>query len=231
VVVGDHHHRPLPVRLLAQQFEDLRRVVLIEVAGWLIGEEQPRLVDQGAGDRHPLHLATAEVPRRGVELAAQPDLLEQRRRPLVRATAVHPGDRRRQLDVLAGAEAGEEVEELEDEAEIGGPEPGPLALAETADLAPVESQPPLARRVEGAEQVEQRALAAARGTDDRDQLARLDPHRDPVQHLDCPGAERIALADSVELQDRTVAPPVVGVACRPGHPANPTAVIDHIFNK
>ena len=119
----------------------------------------------------------------------------------MRLTPPHAGDRRRQLDVLAGAEAGQEVEELEDEAEVCGPEPGPLSFAEAADLAAVEAQPSLARGVEGAEQVQQRALAAARGADDRDQLAGLDPHRDPVQNLHCAGAERIALANPVQLQD------------------------------
>ena len=49
-------------------------VALVQVSGGLVGEEERRLVDQGARHGHPLALAAGELQGPGVHPSLQPDL-------------------------------------------------------------------------------------------------------------------------------------------------------------
>ena len=55
-----------------------------------------------------------------------------------------------------------------------------------------------------AEDVQQGRLAGARGSHDRDELARLDLERDPPQRVGLPGADRKRLLDTPQRHDRRV---------------------------
>src|SRR5438132_3065421 len=55
-VVSRHHDRRAPRVDLQQQLDDLPGGGRVQVAGGLIGEKDPRVVDQGPRDRHPLLL-------------------------------------------------------------------------------------------------------------------------------------------------------------------------------
>ena len=101
VLVRDQHHvMPCAVELL-QQRHDLEAGARVERAGRLVGEDQQRVVDQRARDRHALLLAAGELRRRGARRA-------RRGRPApasrsARARRSRAGDARieqRQLDVL-----------------------------------------------------------------------------------------------------------------------------------
>ena len=63
-------------------------VALIELAGRLVGEQQPRAVGERARDRHALHLAAGELRRPMVGACGQADVLEQLARALLRASAL-----------------------------------------------------------------------------------------------------------------------------------------------
>ena len=61
-VVGDHHDRlAVVVDAAPQQLEHLRAGAGVEVAGRLVGEDDPRPADQRPGHRDPLLLAAAEL--------------------------------------------------------------------------------------------------------------------------------------------------------------------------
>ena len=69
-VVGHDDQRAAAFFLLfAQELEDLVAALAVEVSGGLVGEQDDRVLDQGAGDRHPLLLAAGELRR----LVAQAD--------------------------------------------------------------------------------------------------------------------------------------------------------------
>src|SRR6266480_4141681 len=61
------------VHLSAQQRQHLARVLRIEVAGRLVGEDQLRLPHQGARDRHPLQLAARELARQALLAPCEAD--------------------------------------------------------------------------------------------------------------------------------------------------------------
>ena len=50
----------------------------VQVAGRLVGQKDGRVVDQGPGDGHPLHLAAGKLGRAAPGLARQPHLSQPR---------------------------------------------------------------------------------------------------------------------------------------------------------
>ena len=64
VQLGQHHH-------------DFIAGPAVEVPGRLVGEDELRVVHQGAGDRHPLLLAPGQLQRPVVEPVAQADHLRE----------------------------------------------------------------------------------------------------------------------------------------------------------
>ncbi len=72
------------------------------------------------------------------------------------------------------------------------------ATRQRRDVLAVEPVSPRGRPVERAEQVDQRRLARARRPHQRDHLAALDRHRDPLQHGDLDLAAGVLLVDRFE---------------------------------
>ncbi len=101
---------------VAQQVHDVPAVGAVEVARRLVGEQDRRVVGQRARQRDALLLAAGELRRIVMRAAGQADLVEQRagpRRGVGRARDLH-----RHRDVLERRERRNEVEELEDEADL-----------------------------------------------------------------------------------------------------------------
>ena len=78
-LVGDEDHRQAEVAAdLLEQRQELRLDRDVERADRLVGDQQPGVDRQRAGDRHPLALAARELVRVALDApAAQPDALEQ----------------------------------------------------------------------------------------------------------------------------------------------------------
>jgi hypothetical protein len=73
--VGDEHHRALLEA--SEQRQHRSAVVMVEVAGGLVGEHELRVVDERASDREPLLLAAGELVRAAVRDLRQTELLDQ----------------------------------------------------------------------------------------------------------------------------------------------------------
>src|SRR6185312_7753232 len=78
-------------------------------------------------------------------------------------------------------EDGEQVEELEDEAEFVAAQLGQLAVVEVGDVDAVERHRPRGRGVEPGEDVHQGRLAGARGPHDRGEAVSVEGGADPVE--------------------------------------------------
>ena len=89
----------------------------------------------------------------------------------------------RQLDVVQRGGAGQQVEGLEDEADLLVADAGELVVVELADQLAVEPVVALGGRVEAADEVHQRGLAGAGGAHDGDVLIVLDAQGDAAQGL------------------------------------------------
>jgi hypothetical protein len=102
-----------------QQVHDLVAARAVEVAGGLVGEQHRGLGDDGARDRHALLLAARQLGRRVVLPALQAHLRQRPRPPrCARALAPSAAVEQRQLDVLQRRGARQQVEALEDEAQV-----------------------------------------------------------------------------------------------------------------
>lgn len=74
-VVGDHHHKPVLGHPF-QKLHDLDAGLAVQGAGGLISEEDVRVVDQGPGNGHPLHLPAGHLAGALMELVSRPHLLQ-----------------------------------------------------------------------------------------------------------------------------------------------------------
>jgi hypothetical protein len=202
--VGDEDDGLAGLVELLEDAHDLFRRARVEVAGRLVGEDDGRIGDQGAGDRHPLLLAPGEL--RGVMVLAAGEA--DPREGFARAAGALGGAQaqvaveHRQLDVLDGPGARQQVEALEDEADLRVADLGPLVAVETRDVDAVQPVGARGRPVEAAQDVHERRLAGARGAHDGDQLPGLDREVDPLQGVNLDLAHLVDLRQVADLDDR-----------------------------
>jgi hypothetical protein len=127
---------------------------------------------QAPAHRHALLLPARNLRRPLVRLPRHPDRIQEPqdlRPPLLLGPVLHHDQRI--LDVLVDREHGYQVEILEDETDVPAAKLGRGAAIERADVG---IQHVSVRRSGVTDHVEQRALAAARGTDERGERCGLD---------------------------------------------------------
>ncbi len=201
LVVGDHHQGRADVsHERRQQVEHGPPRGGIEVAGGLVGEQQPGTAHQGAGDRRPLHLATGELARQVPGPVGDAHAVEHVGHGGVRRPSPAPVEQQGQLDVLRHAQAGQEVEELEHEADVAPAQAGPLGHAQPGQVAPVDAHGAGVGHVEAARQVQQGRLARPGRPDQGDGLPLDDGEVDTVERDDVLGSAPEVLDDTVQFE-------------------------------
>src|SRR5512133_2192178 len=153
--VADRHHAPCPSRQpevvcdvedgLAlvveplQQLGHLRCGLGVEVAGRLVADDQLRVGRERACDRDPLLLAAGELRGQVVELVLEADQLEVVLRDLV---ALSLGALAREVEwqhcVLERCECRQQLEELEDDADVSAAPDRELLLAQRVNRLPID---------------------------------------------------------------------------------------------
>ena len=117
VVGGDDHRRPGAVDAV-EQLHDPDRGLGVEVAGRLVGQQQRRVVDERARDRHALLLAAGELVGEVVELGREPGQAQDVRHLLADLAALAARDLERVGDVVVDRAARQQLEVLEDHADV-----------------------------------------------------------------------------------------------------------------
>ena len=165
--------------------------------------------DERAGDGDALLLAAGELGRAVARGG--------RSRPTVATSSsshagsgLPPGELERQHDVLGRREHREQVEELEDEADVVAAQHRQLRVVEAADVDAGDRDLARGRLVEAGEDVHQRRLARARRAHDGGQAAGGDVDRDAAQGVDGRVALAVAADDVAGGDDR-----VAGIATGP----------------
>src|SRR5215218_5396097 len=167
----DEEHDPLPC-------------LGVELAGRLVGEEQPRPVGERAGDHDPLLLAARQLVGPMARPFGEPDEVEQLRDPAVALPRLRADEPQGHLDVLRGGQDRDQAERLEHEGDRMTANLCRRGLAEPRDLGPVDEDAPGRRLVEPAEQVEQGRLAGARTAPHGEQLAARDVDVHATERVD-----------------------------------------------
>src|SRR3990172_1768318 len=122
VVSGEEEGGALAAVHVLHQIDDGGPRLRVEVGRRLVGEDQPRPRHERPGDGHPLALAARQLARTVTRVLAQAYRGEQLLDPLPPLRAREPSlQEQRKLDVLLEREDGDEIERLEDEADLVEP--------------------------------------------------------------------------------------------------------------
>ena len=135
-IVGDQHQRGAgPARSCEQQVHHRLAGRLVQVAGRLVGQQQPRPRREGTGQRHALLLAAGELARAGgsADAPARPHRSASRRSGRRRRGA---GQLQRHRDVLQRGHRRDQVERLEHDADSLAPQPGQRVLVQRVTFPP-----------------------------------------------------------------------------------------------
>jgi len=183
---------------LPEQLHDLPADERIEVSGWLIGNEQLRVANNGARDRGALLLAARERVRISLDERSEPNNAKGALNSGVNLFAWRTGDLQRKCGVLANGASLQESEVLEDHANTS---------TQVGDLARLKG----VYRVSGNmhftregdhvahEEADQRRLPRARRPNKEGELTRVDREADAGE---CGVSTRILNADISQRNDR-----------------------------
>ena len=181
------------------------RALAIEVAGRLVAEQQRRVGDDGAGDADALLLAARELARVVVGAIGRGRRRRARSpRACLRSAAESLVSSSGSSTLRCRRQHRQQVVELEDEADVRRAPAGQLAPPTAVDALAADLDRSAGRRVEPAEQVQQRrscrspTVPSARGTR---------PGRSPghaLQHVDALAAAAVRLLELSDLHERGV---------------------------
>jgi len=174
--------------------------LVVEVAGRLVGAEDPRSVDEGSGQGDALLLAAGELQRVVVEPLAEADLPQQLRR--FAGAAAFSAELQRHQHVLDRGQRRDQLEALEDEADQLVAQGGAGVLVHRFQGVAVEEHRAGSRVVEPGAKAEQGGLAAARGPDDRAAVAFIEGQRHIAQHGQLVAGVAMDLAQVADFEDR-----------------------------
>src|SRR5690606_35555820 len=190
-------HAVARVQLL-EELHDLASLVGVEIAGWLVGEDELWIGNQGAGDADELLLAAGELAWVEVSLPDDVKAIEHIAHDALALLLRRVAIGERHFEILIDREVVEEVITLENETE------GLLLEFEAALLVhlvhrlafePVFSGP---RAVVQAQHVEQGRFAGAGGAHDRQEIAARDIQIYITQRVEGAALEREYAFDAAE---------------------------------
>ena len=197
-VVGDHDDEAVFGHFL-QQLHDLDAGLAVQCAGGLVGQQDVRVVDEGAGDGHPLHLAAGHLGGVLVQLVAQTHFLQRLGGPAAALGTRYAGDGQCQLHVGQHGLVGDEVVALEHEADGVVAVGVPVAVGVLFGGDAVDDQIAAVIPVQTADNVQQGSFAGAAGAEDGDEFVITQVQADIVQRILHEIAGLVLFADLFDL--------------------------------
>ena len=171
-VVRDHDERlVLDLFGFQKKLHQLRRALLVEVAGRLVGEHQRRIVHKRPGDRDTLLLTAGQFVRQMVDAVRDAEnfqkLVDVRIREL---PSVEQGGHD---DVFKRCEYGDQIVILENKADVLTAEHREFVAFQPVDILPVDVDRAAGGRVQPAAELQQRRFPRAGRADDGDEFLLL----------------------------------------------------------
>ena len=162
--MGDQdERRAVGARQLEQEVHDLLAGGAVEIAGRLVGQQELGPTHEGAGDGDALLLAAREL--RGVVA----DAMARARRAAAPTGELEgigaTGELQRQRHVLVRRHGRNEMEALEDDADVVAPQPRP-GVVERPEILAGDLDPARGGALQAARHHHQAGFAGARGADD-----------------------------------------------------------------
>ena len=196
---------------LVEEGHDLVAGLGVEVSGGLVGEDDGRVVDEGTGDGDALSLTAGELVGLVQHAGAEVDVLEGGFGALFALVGGGSVVDQGQLDVVERGGPGQQVEGLEDEADLLVTDASQLVVVELGDVVSVEPVLALRGRVEAADEVHQRGFSGAGGPHDGDVFVVADAEIDAAEGVNLLITHLIGLPEIIGDDDITGTWPV-GIA-------------------
>ncbi len=111
-----------------QQLHNLLPGFAVQCAGGLVGQDDGRVIDQGAGDGHPLLLPARKLIGLMIDAVAQPHHVSAARAFSCGLLRVCPGVAHGQNHIGQGGLAWKQIEALEDKADLAVADRGELVI-------------------------------------------------------------------------------------------------------
>ncbi len=174
----------------------------VECAGGFVGEDEGGAVDDRAGDGDALLLAAGELVGFIVEPVAEADAIEGGGGAIASFVGRDVAVDRRQHDVFEGAERGEQVELLEDEAEFLVADFGEVGFGNLRHVDAVKGVVADRWAIEATDDVHGGGFAGAGGADDRAVFAWSNREGNIIEGADFGVAAAVDFGNAIELDDR-----------------------------
>jgi len=181
-----------------EEFEDAGGIVGVQVAGGFVGEKQAGAVHEGAGHGGALHFAAAHLVGESAGARGEADEVEHFGGAGAGVFGAFAAEEEGEFDILDRGHGGEEVEELEDDAESFPAVGGEGGLVGGVEGQAVDENFAGVGTVESAEQVEQRAFAAAAGSGHGAESEGFDFQRHVAQGVHFAGGRGINAGDMAQ---------------------------------
>src|SRR5262245_34270255 len=193
-VVSHEQQRRAGVAIeLDEQVDDGTAVLGVEASGRLVGEQDLGPVGERARDRNALLFTARELRRIVVGAVAESNALE--KLPPSVHLPIPPLKLHRDEHILERCERWQQLERLKDESHFFSPEAGARVFGERPEVLAVEAHDAFGGAVEPSEQTEQRGLARAGRSRDRDKLPRKDGEINISEYREWPAAAQIGLLE------------------------------------
>ena len=127
-----------PRALGPDETHDAFAVDRVQRSAGLVGEQQPALADDGAGDCHPLSLTTGQLVRVAPRPIGQPELVERGDRNGTGRPGAGAVQLQRQRDILGRRQPGQQVEILEDIADSAAAKSCPIVARHARHIRPAD---------------------------------------------------------------------------------------------
>ena len=176
----DQRHAAL-LLLRKQKIGDLAASFGIQVAGWLIGDQHRRRWSKGSSDRNALLFTAGQLARVVAEALAEPDGFQ-----LLAGNvegALYVGEFQWDGDIFEGRHVGDQMERLEDDADVLAPEVGKAVFTQRVQRRVADMDFTAVEPFETGQHHQKRRLARPGRPDDPHCLAFRDGKVDALQDV------------------------------------------------
>ena len=195
----EYQGEPVALDQALQESDHAFPGVLIEVAGRLVRENEPRLVRDRPRDRDALLLSARETVGEGIRPVRQADFSKERARPAASVRSVLTVQLKRKEEVFENGEGWNEVQELKDKPQMFSAKERAVAFGQRSELFAYDPNYSSIGSVDSADQVQEGGLTGAGRSDDRDALTSLYDEIHAVEHDVMAIAFAVALPEPCDL--------------------------------
>ena len=193
--MGDQDRRKVtPFAKIGEQIENHLPGSLVQISRWFVSQQQRRIAGEGARDGNALLLSSGEFPGPMIRAVTQSDLLETRFGVGKRLGAVHSPNAQRHTYVFFCRKFRQKVMLLPDIPDFAISKRGELRFGEPRNTPIFVVYRPFSRRVEAADEVQERTFPCSAFANYGNLFTGLDMEREAAKNY------QVLIAGTIDLR-------------------------------